>query len=113
MKPDACKYLHDILEMAALIETATSGKSRDDYAADIALRHQIERELIIIGEAVVKLDEHDPETAAKIRNHSDVIGLRNILAHRYADIDNAIIWDIIQNLLPRLTREVQALLAEC
>ena len=113
MKPNACKYLHDILEMAALIETATSGKSSDDYVADIALRHQIERELIIIGEAVAKLDDHDPETAAKIRNHSDVIGLRNILAHRYADIDNAIIWDIIQNHLPRLTREVEALLAEC
>ena len=113
MKPDACKYLHDILEMAALIQAAVSGKSYDEYVADIALRHQIERELIIIDEAVVRLDEHDPETAARIRRHRDVIGLRNFLAHRYADVNHATIWDVIQNHLPRLTREVEALLAEC
>ena len=38
MKPDACKYLHDILEMAALIQAAVSGKSYDEYAAELANR---------------------------------------------------------------------------
>ena len=113
MKRRACKYLHDILEMAALIDEAISGKSFDDYVGDIALRHQVERELIIIGEAVVQLAHHDAETAEQLHRHREVIGLRNILAHRYSDVNNATIWSALKEHIPALVREVDELLEEC
>ena len=32
----------------------------------------------------------------------NTVALRNIIAHRYEQVDHELIWDIIQNVLPRL-----------
>lgn len=112
MKPKTAKYLRDILEMAELIADATSGKMYAEYADDIRLRHQVQHELLIIGEAVAQLAKHDRATADRIREQHDIVGLRAILAHRYEHVDDAIIWQVIEVHLPRLVREVEALLAE-
>jgi uncharacterized protein with HEPN domain len=36
-----------------------------------------------------------------------IAGLRDILAHQYFDVDLDIIWDILQNKLPELDRELR------
>jgi len=36
--------------------------------------------------------------------------LRNILIHEYSGVNIAIIWDVITNHLPKLTKEVSSLL---
>ena len=38
--------------------------------------------------------------------------LRNILVHEYFRIDCDVLWDIIQNYLPRLRREMQKMLEQ-
>lgn len=63
------------------------GKALADYQADIALRHQVERELTIIGEALARLKGLDPELTAGITGSDGYIGLRNILNHQYPDIN--------------------------
>ncbi|MCB0729227.1 MAG: DUF86 domain-containing protein [Ignavibacteriae bacterium] len=57
--------------------------------------------LIAIGESSKKIDE-DLRTNYKVVNWNEVIGLRNILSHNYIGIDYAIIWDVIQNYLPKV-----------
>lgn len=112
MKHRTPKYLRDILEMAELIAETISGKTYEEYVGDIRLRHQIQHELLIIGEAVAQLAKHDPSAAGRIRDQHDIVGLRTILAHRYEHVNDAIIWQVIQVHLPRLVREVEVLLAE-
>ena len=112
MKHRTPKYLRDILEMAELIAETISGKAYEEYASDIRLRHQIQHELLIIGEAVAQLAKHDPSTAGRIRDQHDIVGLRTVLAHRYGRVNDVIIWQVIQVHLPRLVREVEELLAE-
>lgn len=34
----------------------------------------------------------------------------NILIHGYADVDDRVVWDVLQTKLPTLLREVEALL---
>jgi len=41
-----------------------------------------------------------------------VIALRNILIHQYFAVDVEIIWDIVQNKLPDLERDIRQMLAE-
>jgi len=41
-----------------------------------------------------------------------VIALRNILIHQYFAVDVEIIWDIVQNKLPDLDRDIRQMLAE-
>jgi uncharacterized protein with HEPN domain len=41
-----------------------------------------------------------------------IAGLRDILAHQYFEVDLDIIWDILQNKLPALQRELGKSLPE-
>ena len=50
---------------------------------------------------VAKLDRM---VAERISEHSRVIAFRNILIHGYADVDDLLVWDIVQTKLPVLRR---------
>jgi uncharacterized protein with HEPN domain len=49
--------------------------------------------------------------ASRIGEHARIIAFRNILIHGYAEIDDRLVWDIVENKLPVLRREVDELLA--
>jgi uncharacterized protein with HEPN domain len=49
----------------------------------------------------------DPTAAAKISEHRRIIGLRNILVHSYAKVDDRVIWSIVVDKLPRLRRDLE------
>jgi len=74
------------------------------------LRAAVERQFEIIGEALRRLLTEDPSTAASISEHARIIAFRNILAHGYADIDDRIVWGIVESNLPSLLSEVDTLL---
>ena len=56
------------------------------------------------------LARHDPSSAQKITAYPRIIAFRNILIHRYSQVDNEIVWDIAQSYLPTLLHEVNTLL---
>jgi uncharacterized protein with HEPN domain len=74
------------------------------------LRAAVEREFEIIGEALAQLAKLDASIAARITDHRRIISFRNLLIHGYADVDDRLVWDIVETKLPVLTREVDALL---
>ena len=47
-----------------------------------------------------------------IAEHQRIISFRNILIHGYAEIDDRLVWDILQSKLPNLLKQVQSLLVE-
>lgn len=55
MQRDERAYLNDIVEACAAIESALSGFDLAAYRTDRLVRSSIEREFIIIGEAVLAL----------------------------------------------------------
>ena len=105
-------YLYDIIETARLIQQSTNDKHFDDYEADIGLQHQIERELMIIGEALARLKAIDVQLTARITGSDGYIGLRNILNHQYPNINHGTIWNTIKSEIPILIRESELLLSE-
>jgi uncharacterized protein with HEPN domain len=52
MQRDPSAYLNDILEAAAAIQDATAAIDEDTYIATRLIRSAVEREFIIIGEAL-------------------------------------------------------------
>lgn len=76
------------------------------------LRSAVERQLQIVGEALAQLFKSDPATAVRISEHAKVIAFRNILVHGYANIDDRVVWSVLDTKLPELVREVEALLAD-
>ena len=54
----------------------------------------------------------DVDTAHKITNFQRIIAFRNILIHGYADVDDSLVWNVVETYLPRLIDEINALLGE-
>jgi uncharacterized protein with HEPN domain len=109
MRLEAKKYLFDIQRAAALIAEFTSGLSLEEYQRRPMVRAAVEREFEIIGEALAQLTKVDTAVADRISDRSR-IGLRNILVHGYADVDDQLVWDVITTKLSTLQEQVNALL---
>jgi uncharacterized protein with HEPN domain len=110
MQPKAPKLLEDIRDSAAFIGDAVRGKGLADYERDRLLRQAIERNFEIIGEAMNRLVQHDAETAVRITKHRRIIDFRNLLIHGYDLIDHRLVWSTIEEEVPVLLAEVEALL---
>ncbi len=110
MKDEIRKHLHDIREAALAIKRFVPRRSLEDYQADELLRSGVERKFEIIGEALNRLARDAPEVLQRIRDHRDIISFRNILAHGYDNVDELIVWGIIEEDLERLLEDVNELL---
>ena len=110
MRLEARKYLFDIRSAADLLAEFLAGKTFADYQRDAMLRAAVERQFEIIGEAVSQLARLDEELAAHITNYRRVIAFRNILIHGYSDVDDGLVWDVVETNLPLLRHEVERLL---
>lgn len=109
MKPEIHKYLYDILGSIDSIDTFL-GEKRDFnlYLRDKMLRRAVEREIEIIGEAMNRILNIEPEI--KISGSRQIISMRNRVIHGYDDVDNEIVWGTIQRHIPVLKNEIQQLL---
>ncbi len=111
MPRDYRVYLEDIIHAIGKIRRYTDGFSCESLAKDDKTLDAVVRNLEVIGEATKQMP-------GEIRaRHPDVewkkmAGLRDILIHAYFGIDVEIVWDVIQDKLPVLDRQVQVILAE-
>jgi uncharacterized protein with HEPN domain len=112
MRHETKKYLYDIEQAADLIARFPAGKNLADYLEDPMLRAAVERKFEVVGEALTQLDKRDSAIARGITEYRRIIAFRNILIHGYADVDDRLVWDIIETKLAALRREVAALLCE-
>jgi uncharacterized protein with HEPN domain len=112
MRLDAKKYLYDIKSASDLLAEFTAAKKFEEYQADAMLRAATERQFEIIGEALAQLARIDETLAARVSEHRRIIAFRNILIHGYADVDDRLVWDILETRLPTLRNDVALLLSE-
>jgi len=54
----------------------------------------------------------EPALVDQIPELRQIVGLRNRVIHSYDAVDDEIVWDIVQNKLPRLQDRVAELLGE-
>ena len=112
MRPEAHKYLYDIWRAAELLTEFTADKAFVDCERDAMLRAAVERQFGVIGEATAKLAKVDQALATRIADYRRIIAFRNILIHGYADVDDRLVWDVVEAKLPALRRNVEVLLGE-
>ena len=110
MQLESKKILEDIRLASIDILGFISEKTFHDYENDRMLQSAVERQFEIIGEALSRLSKIDPDTASKISHFQRIISFRNILIHGYDIIENVVVWDVIQQDLPKLHNQVENLL---
>ena len=109
MQPKLLKYILDIESVIDEIEMIKK-KTQNDFSLfvnNVILQRAIERDLEIIGEAIRKILEIEPNI--EISSAKNIIGLRNIIAHAYDSVEPEMLWGIIQKNIPVLAEEVRIL----
>lgn len=72
----------------------------------------VEREFIIIGEAVNQLFRLDPSLAARFPAGPAIVAFRNHLVHRYHNVSDETVWEIVKSSLPGVIEAARMLLQE-
>ncbi|MDD6780894.1 MAG: DUF86 domain-containing protein [Prevotellaceae bacterium] len=98
--------LEHIIQAIERIKRYTLGKCFDDLVKDDIMYYAVVKNNEIIGEAANLLtnefkSEH-PDTQWKL-----ITGMRNYIVHEYFQVDNTVIWDVIQNDLPYLEAQIK------
>lgn len=107
MEHEIKKHLIDILKAISEIKVFTKGKEFKDFINERALQLIVERELEIIGEAMNRMLRINPEIDKIIPDINKIIGLRNILAHGYDIIEYEILWDVVENKIIDLEKNIR------
>ena len=108
-KRDVGVYLEDILESIKRIEQYSHNVSRGEFDENVDKQDAIVHWLEIIGEAAKNVPQ-------KFRDQNPTIPWREIsrtrdkITHHYFEIDVEQIWNIIQNDLQPLKKQIERLL---
>jgi uncharacterized protein with HEPN domain len=104
------KYLYDIVNCSEFVLQLTKEKTVDDYKNDRVFRSALERELQVIGEAMLQLDHISPETVEKTSEHRNIIGFRHVLVHGYDSLDPDTVWNVVEIKIEILLNQAKELL---
>ena len=104
------KYLYDIVNCCEFVLEMTKGKTVENYKHDRIFRSALERELQIIGEAMLQLDNINPELSENIAEHRNIIGFRHVLVHGYDSLDPDTVWNVVETKIALLLKQTKALL---
>jgi uncharacterized protein with HEPN domain len=106
---DPIQSLKDMRDHAFETLQFVEGKTQADLQADRLLSLAVVRLLEIVGEAARRVPLEKRSVWPNIP-WLDIVGLRNRLSHAYDLIDFDVVWLIIEDDLPPLIRELDAIL---
>ena len=112
IRPDEVQLLDHMVEATELITHWTADMTLEDYLRDIYLRSAVERQFIIIGEAMNLLGEVEPSVENRISDCRPIISFRNVLVHEFFQVDDVKVWNIVRDHLPILRAEVAELIQQ-
>jgi uncharacterized protein with HEPN domain len=96
-----------MLDAIERVFTYVKGMSYKDFLADHKTQDAVVRNIEIIGEAAGNI----PKTFRTENSQvpwDEIVGMRNIIVHRYFGILVDVIWDIIKKELPSLKKHIES-----
>lgn len=84
-------------------------KSADDFFKNSLIFDASLMNFVMIGEMVTKLPDSFIDKTSDRIDWFRIKGFRNILAHNYFGVDAEEVWEIIQQHLPTLKKEIKTI----
>jgi len=103
--------LKDILESVEKILHYTAGMSFETFASNELVKDAVLRNFTIIGEAANSLGEDFYEQFSEVEWRL-VINFRHRVVHHYFGVDEQVVWEIVEDDLPRLERKINEIIAK-
>ncbi len=102
-------YLRHIVVEADYLISRAAGLSFESFVSDETVRRAFVRSLEVIGEAAKKVPESFRAQYAAVEWRA-MAGMRDRLIHDYFGVDYELVWDVVQNRIPELRRQLTAVL---
>src|SRR5690625_4449013 len=110
MHKQPIEYLRHISEECNFILTSIpSQKTRADFFSDETLKRAIVRSLEVIGEATKNIP-YDFKMKWTFIDWKKMAGMRDRLIHDYMGINYFIVWDVVRNKIPELSKQVREII---
>ncbi|MEM9955150.1 MAG: DUF86 domain-containing protein [Chloroflexota bacterium] len=103
--------MQDILDAIAKIEAYISEANYEEFLENTMLIDSVNMNLMIIGEATKNLSTEFQNQYTDV-DWRNIAGLRNIITHEYFRLNLKLIWDVIENELPKLKEQVKEILED-
>lgn len=88
----------DMTQAIQRLQMFTNSLTFDEYIDDIRTVSAVERQFEVLGEAARRISTEFQQAHPDI-DWQRIIGLRNIISHRYDDVRQEILWTIINTEL--------------
>ena len=111
MSKEPVEYLKHIADECSYIISVTANLSKEEFLNDETLKRAIIRSLEIIGEATKKIPA-DFKVKWNLIQWKNMAGMRDRLIHDYLGINYLIVWDVIENKIPELNKQIQDVQSE-
>jgi uncharacterized protein with HEPN domain len=111
MERDINTHLYDIVQSCHNIRAFTQNIDLQTYMADLLVKSAVERQFIVIGEALYRLKRLDVTVYNQISHADQIVGFRNILVHGYDIISDQLVWQVVQSNLTVLLENCNSLLS--
>lgn len=101
-----------MLERAEYLVQLSKTRDLSEMETDRVLLSAVERELMVLCEAMFLLNDYDPETAARVPDARKIIATRHKLVHGYSTIQPTVLQTIVLTDVPTLIEPLKQLIAE-
>lgn len=102
---DACLYLVHIIECVDKIEMFTKD-GKDIFLSSILIQDAVYRNFEIIGEAAKRVPDDVRKYIPDIP-WRQVAGFRDVLIHQYDGVDPLQVWQVVENNLLDIRKNIQ------
>ncbi len=109
MKDDRLYLIHIKECIERVIKYTEEGK--DVFFADTKTQDAVMRNLQILAESTQRLSDSLKDKHPEV-DWRNISGFRNVAVHEYLRIDVKTVWDIVEQDLPVLEKQIEAILRE-
>jgi uncharacterized protein with HEPN domain len=101
--------LADMMRATDKLARYLSGGSAEDLEANEMLQDAVVRQFTVLGEAAARVSP-DTRKLDPVIPWSSIVGVRNVITHRYDDVDYGELWRMFAQDVPGLRERVERLL---